>query len=86
VTSASWCSRTTPATLARSSGETFQAAQPSALRTIAKKAKAAAVANLALVDAVVETLEDAEDIRDALVVRARIARGHEAAPIRRTGC
>jgi predicted DNA-binding protein len=62
---------------ARKLPPTSQAAQPSALRTIAKRAKAAAVANLALVDAVVETLEDAEDLRDALEVRARIARGRE---------
>jgi hypothetical protein len=56
------------------------AAPPAALRTIAKRAKAAAVANLAVVDAVERTLEDAEDAAAVDDARARRARGEKTIP------
>ena len=56
------------------------AAPTAALRTIAKRAKAAAVANLAVVDAVERTLEDAEDAAAVDDARARRARGEKTIP------
>ena len=48
--------------------------------TIAKRAKAAAVTNLAVVDAVERTLEDAEDADAVDDARARRARGEKTIP------